>query len=264
MKQKQQIIDLSVPLKAGIASDPEQQLPKIEYSDHATGAKQMAAIFNGLNPNDLPEGQGWAAEEMKITTHSGTHMDAPYHFHSIDENGKPMPTIDEIPLDWFYGPGVKLDFRDFEDGHVVTADEIKAELKRIGHELQPGDIVLVNTSAGAKYGEDDYLNSGCGIGREGTLYLTEHGVRLVGTDAWSWDIPLTLMEKHFQETKDSSIIWEGHFAGRKRPYCQMEKMGNLDKLPATGFRVIALPVNIYKASAGWTRPIAIIDENGGK
>ena len=87
MKQKQQIIDLSVPLKAGIASDPEQQLPKIEYSDHATGAKQMAAIFDGLNPNDLPEGQGWAAEDMKITTHSGTHMDAPYHFHSIDEDG---------------------------------------------------------------------------------------------------------------------------------------------------------------------------------
>ena len=259
MIEKQKIIDLSVLLKAGIASDPEPQLPHIEYSDHEAGAKQMVAIFRGLNIGDLPEGEGWAAEDMRITTHSGTHVDAPYHFHSTDENGNPMPTIDEIPLDWFYGRGVKLDFRDLEDGHVVTADEIKAELKRIDHELQPGDIVLVNTSAGAKYGEEDYLNSGIGIGREGTLYLTEHGVRLVGTDAWSWDAPFTFMEKHFQETKDPSIVWEGHFAGSKKPYCQMEKMGNLNKLPSTGFHVIALPVNIYKASAGWTRPIAIID-----
>jgi len=256
---KKQIIDLSVPLKAGIASDPEQILPQILYQNHSIGAQQMATIFLGLNPEDLPEGQGWAVEDMKISTHSGTHMDAPYHFHSVDENGNAMPTIDEIPLDWFIGPGVKLDFRNLKDGHVVTVDEIKAELKRINHELQPGDIVLVNTSAGAKYGEDDYLNSGCGIGREGTLFLTEHGVRLVGTDAWSWDIPFSFMAKNFKETNDPSIIWEGHFAGRKVPYCQMEKMGNLDKLPSTGFQVIALPVNIYKASAGWTRPIAIID-----
>lgn len=259
MIEKKQVIDLSVPLKAGIASDPEQQIPKIEYIDHVTGAKQMATIFLGLNPRDLPGGEGWAAEDMKITTHSGTHMDAPYHFHSVDENGNIMPTIDEIPMDWFYGPGVKLDFRNFEDGHIVTVDEIKAELKRIDHKLQPGDIVLVNTSAGARYGQDDYLNRGCGIGREGTLYLTEHGVQVVGTDAWSWDIPMAFMREEFEKTKDSSIIWEGHYAGIKRPYCQMEKMGNLDKLPGTGFHVIALPVNIYKASAGWVRPIAIID-----
>lgn len=262
--KKKQIIDLSVPIKAGIASDPKTQLPQIYYSDHAAGAHQMVSVFPGLNIKDLPNEQGWAVENLKINTHSGTHIDAPYHYHAFDDSGSPMPSIDEIPLDWFFGPGVKLDFRKFENGHVVTVEEIKVELERIEHELQPGDIVLVNTAAGEKYGEDDYLDSGCGIGREGTLYLTEHGVRLVGTDAWSWDIPFNFMRKRFEETKDPSIIWEGHFAGRIRPYCQMEKLGNLDKLPATGFQVIALPVNVYKASAGWTRPVAIIDENGGE
>jgi hypothetical protein len=49
--------------------------------------------------------------------------------------------IDEIPLDWCMRPGVKLDFRDLPDGHVMTSSEIDAELKRIGHELQSFDIV---------------------------------------------------------------------------------------------------------------------------
>jgi kynurenine formamidase len=260
----QQIIDLSVAIKAGIASDPKSQLPEIHYSDHTIGAEQMVSIFPGLNLNDLPQKQGWAMEFLKINTHSGTHIDAPYHYHAVDDSGNPMPTIDEIPLDWFFGFGVKLDFRKFKNGHVVTVDEIKAELERIDHELRPGDIVLVNTAAGDKYGDDNYLDSGCGIGREGTLYLTEHGVRLVGTDAWSWDTPFNSMRKRFEETKDPSTIWEGHFAGCIRPYCQIEKLGNLDKLPPTGFQVIALPVNVYKASAGWARPVAIIDENGGE
>ncbi|MDI5791046.1 hypothetical protein PO124_29580 [Bacillus licheniformis] len=40
----------------------------------------------------------------------------------------------------------------------------------MNHKLAPGDIVLVNTSAGAKYGQSDYLDSGCGMGREATLF----------------------------------------------------------------------------------------------
>ena len=62
-----------------------------------------------------------------------------------------------MPLDWCFGRGVKLDFRHFDDGYVVTADDIDTELDRIGHTLAPFDIVLVNTSAGARYGHDDYV-----------------------------------------------------------------------------------------------------------
>jgi len=68
------------------------------------------------------------------------------------EDGSTPATIAELPLNWFYGPGVKLDFRDLPDGHVVTAAEVEAELDRIEHDLQPGDVVLVNTAAAAKYG----------------------------------------------------------------------------------------------------------------
>lgn len=70
-----------------------------------------------------------------------------------------------MPLDWFFRPGVKLDFRKIPDGHVVSAAEVEDELKRIKHELKPLDIVLVNTRASECIDTDEYLTAGCGMGR---------------------------------------------------------------------------------------------------
>ncbi|MDL2226805.1 cyclase family protein, partial [Deltaproteobacteria bacterium OttesenSCG-928-M10] len=163
-----------------------------------------------------------------------------------------------IPLDWFFRPGVKLDFRHFPDGHIITAAEVEEELKRINYELQPLDIVLINTSAGASYGQDEYLNKGCGMGREATLYLLGKGVRVVGTDGWSWDIPFKFMAENYAQDNDASAIWQGHKAGLDVGYCHMEKLNNLDQLPPSGFTVACFPVKISGASAGWTRAVAIL------
>ena len=108
----------------------------------------LCELFPGLKESDLPRGEGWAIEHISLTTHNGTHMDAPYHYNSYDAAGNPMPTIDQMPLDWYFRPGVKLDFRHFADGYVATAADVQAELARIGVTLQPLDIVLVNTRAG--------------------------------------------------------------------------------------------------------------------
>jgi kynurenine formamidase len=117
----------------------------------------------------------------------------------------------------------------------------------------------VNTSAGAAYGRPDYVAKGCGMGREATLYLLERGVRITGTDAWSWDAPFIHTAKRFQETRNAALIWEGHKAGRDIGYCHMEKLHNLEALPADGFLVSCFPVKIRGASAGWTRAVAIFE-----
>lgn len=254
------IVDLSVSLKAGIPSDPPNMLPQITYLDHKSGVAEFAKMFPGLTPEDLPDGEAGAAERLQISTHSGTHMDAPWHYHSTQDGGRPSQTIDEIDLDWCLQPGVKLDFRDKPDGHVVSAAEVQAELDRIGHVLKPLEIVLVNTAAGERYGEADYLLKGCGMGREATLFLTRQGIRVVGTDAWSWDAPFSYTVKRFQETRDPSIIWEGHKAGREIGYFQMEKLARLDALPGDGFTVSCFPYKIHKASAGFTRCVAIFED----
>jgi kynurenine formamidase len=143
---------------------------------------------------------------------------------------------------------------------VVTPDEIDAELERIGHRLEPFEIVVVNTRAGARYGQADYVDSGCGFGRAATLHLVRQGIRVVGTDGWSWDAPFSHTARRFAETGDASLIWEGHKAGREAAYCQIEKLHNLEALPPTGFTVSCLPVKVRNGSAGWTRAVAILPD----
>lgn len=253
-----QIIDLSVVLTDQVVSDPPGLGPEITYVDHTEGAAEFSGMF-GVPEGALRDNAGAAVERCNITTHNGTHMDAPWHYHPTMNGGERAITIDEVPLEWCFGAGVKLDFRHFPTGHTVTAAEVETELKRIGHTLKEGDIVLINTAAGERYGKPDYIGAGCGMGREATLYLTERGVRVCGTDAWSWDPPLMMQAARAKDTGDWSVFWEGHKAGADTVYCHMEKLSNLEKLPATGFEVIALPVKVAKGSAGWCRPVAIIE-----
>ena len=257
-------IDLSIYLENDVISDPPMMQPNIDYIRHEEGAEQVKLFFDGLDTQELPDAEGWAVEFVQLCTHNGTHLDAPYHFHSTmneKEGGRERAiTIDEVPLEWCFQPGVKLDFRDRPDGYVVTAEDVEAELDRIGHSLAPLEIVVVNTAAGTAYGQPDYVNKGCGMGYEATMYLLERGIRVTGTDAWSWDAPFSYTAERFAKEKDASIIWEGHKAGRDIGYCHLEKLHNLESLPATGFTLSCFPHKIKGASAGWTRAVAILDD----
>ncbi len=254
-------VDLSIAIEMGVPSDPAGMEPLIEYTRHHESVPVMASYFPGLTPMDMPDQEGWASERVTLSTHNGTHMDAPYHFHSTTDHGaRRAPSIDETPLEQCFAPGVKLDFRGLPDGYVAMAKDVEDELARIGHALAPGHIVLVNTRAGEIYGQPGYVDAGCGMGREATLYLTQRGVKIVGTDAWSWDAPFSHTAKRWAESRDPRIIWEGHKAGREIAYWQMEKLANLSSLPPFGFEVICFPVKIKGASAGWSRVVALFED----
>ena len=253
-------VDLSVPIENDVRSDPPGLEPSIEYRTHKETAPLVARRYAELKPEELIDGEGYAIEFLKVNTHNGTHVDAPWHFASTMDRGQPAATIDVIPLEWFFGRGVKLDFRHFPDGYVVQAADVERELARIGHELKPFDIVVVNTSAGKRFGDPDYVEAGCGMGREATLYLTSRGVRVTGTDCWSWDVHFKHMAKTYDETRDVRVIWEGHKAGREIGYCHIEKMHNLEVLPAHGFTLSCFPVKVRGGSAGFTRAVAIFED----
>ena len=254
------IVDISMTLENGVPADPPGYEFEIEYKTHQDTLPMLQRRYEGLRPEELPNSEAFALETVHLSTHNGTHVDAPWHYSSQMEDGSRPRTIDEMPLDWFLRPAVKLDFRHLEDGYIVTAADLEAELKRIDYELQPCDIVLANTSAGARFGTQEYAQSGCGFGREATLWLCDKGVRVVGTDAWSWDAPFSYVVDRYARDKDASIIWEGHKAGRHTEYCQIEKLRNLDQLPDHGFTVSCFPVKIHAASAGRTRAVAILED----
>lgn len=251
------IVDLSIFLENDVISDPPAFAPKIHYMNHQESFGRLSQFFPGLQPGDLPDGEAWAVEKVELSTHNGTHLDAPWHFASTMNKGETAITIDQVPLNWCLQQGVKLDFRHFADGYVVQAADVEAELERIEHELKPLDIVVINTRAGSRYGQSDYVQSGCGMGYEATMYLLERGVRVTGTDAWSWDAPFQYTAERYKSEKDPSVIWEGHKAGRDIGYCHLEKLHNLEALPAHGFLISCFPAKVRGGSAGWTRAVAL-------
>lgn len=269
MSNKIKYIDLSIPIANDTLSDPPLTTPKVVYNDHSRGAEEMAFAFPKLKPEEhLPDGKGWATETLTLSTHSGTHMDAPWHFAPLQdrETGKKRAmTIDQMPLEWCVGPLIVLDCTDLEDGYVMTPQDIDKKLKDIGHKLKEGDILCVHTSSPKYFGTKEYINHGVGVGKEATLHIIRQGVRVVGIDAWSWDAPFILTrqkwEKSLKENNpDPSIIWEGHLAGIDLGYFQMEKMINLDKVPSIGATIYCFPIKIKSAGAGWVRAVATVPE----
>lgn len=253
-------VDLSVTIENNLLSDPEEMIPQITYIDHEQSVENMLQFFGSAKKEDLPDGLAWAVEKIQLTTHTGTHLDAPYHYHPTMDNGKRSLTIDEIPLDWCYGNGILLDFSEKPDGYKLQIPDFEEALSKINYKIKENDIVLIRTGADKYWGTMKYLVSGCGVSREATLWLLNHGVKIVGTDAWSWDRPLSYISEEFDRTGDSSIIWEGHFAGIEKCYCHIEKLTNLDKLPSHGFKISCYPIKIKKASAGWVRVVAMIED----
>lgn len=256
-----QYIDLSISIEDGLPSDPPEMIPEIQYINHDMGADQMLQFFPGIEKSQLPDSKGWSLEILKLTTHSGTHLDAPYHYHPKMDQGKKALTIDEIPLEWCFGDGVLLNFTHKKDGEPITVEDVENELKRIDYQLKPLDIVLVHVGADKFWGKPEYLVKGAGMTRESTLFLLDQGIKVVGIDAWSWDRPLPFLAEEFKKNGDPGIIWAAHFAGIEKGYCHIEKMTNLDRIPKPhGFKISCFPVKIKAASAGWIRPVAIIEE----
>ncbi len=254
------IIDLSHTLRDKDPADPEGFRPEIRYVEHLEGMKQMRD-FLGVSSSDLrvSGGLGWAIEHISMMSHSGTHIDAPWHYHPISE-GRRARTISEAPLEYFYSDGVRLDFTWKEPGAKISSEDIAGELKRIGYSLKERDIVLIMTGYDKKIGTPQYFDNP-GLTREAVLWLVDRGVRVIGIDAWSLDRSLRRQVEEYRRTGDPTVIWEAHFAGIEREYYQIEKLANLDALPKPfGFKVACFPVKIELASAAPARVVAIFED----
>jgi kynurenine formamidase len=251
------LVDLSAPIAQSPPETPDVLRTDIEYMSHAEGAAQVEALL-GVPARLLRDQEGWALETFtRFGTHNATHVDAPWHYNSRIA-GERAQTIDELPLEWFLGPGVVLDMRSKADGDEVTVAEIEAELERIGHQLQERDIVLVRTGRDAAIDEPSYMALGPGVSPEATLWLYERGVRVMGIDAWSWDAPLHVQAQRALQRDEPGIFWAAHQADV--PYAQIERLVHLGALPATGFQMACFPLKIAGGSAAPARVVAIVPD----
>lgn len=251
------IIDLSVSLEHDAPG--ERTKPKIEYVTHAdAGLKSMMDTF-GAKPEDFvySNGHGWAVENLVVGSHTATHIDAPYHYGATSE-GKPARRIDEVPLEWCFGPGVVLDMRHRKPGEVISSADLSQKLREIQYALNPGDIVMIHTGAATRWGTPEYFQQP-GLDRESTLWLVEQGIHMIGIDAWTLDRDFASQIADFKRTGDGRLLWPAHFAGLTKEYCQIEKLTNLEQIPQPhGFYVSCMPVKIKGGSAGWCRAVAMV------
>lgn len=247
-------IDLSLPLE-NFSMDRDS--PHIFYWDHHEGGRRTAKA-QGFDPDQIPGGFGLSAEDVTLNTHTGTHLDAPWHYGPTSE-GQRARGIDEVPLEWCFSDGVVLDVTHRKAGELITAQDLEKAVAAINYRIKPFDIVMIRTDAAKRYRKADFMTCQPGMGRESTLWLLDQGVKVCGIDAWSFDRPLAYMKEDLKAGNAEAFL-PAHRVGREREYCHIEKLANLDQLPRPfGFRVSVFPVKIARASGAWCRAVAVFE-----
>ncbi|BDM71262.1 cyclase [Streptomyces nigrescens] len=257
------LIDLSAPVDAsGYEPDPVTHHVLTPRQGAVHMSEEMARHFGiDFDPDDLPDGEFLSLDTLTLSTHTGTHVDAPSHYGTRASYSDCAPrNIDELPLEWFFRPGLLLDVSDVGTGVIGTA-RLEKEFARIGRTPAPLDIVLLRTGATRHLGTQKYFTDFAGLDGPAVHLLLDLGVRVIGTDAFSLDAPFGDILARYRRTGDRSVLWPAHVAGRDREYCQIERLAHLEALPAPhGFRVACFPVKITGAGAGWARAVGIIDD----
>ncbi|MEM8899044.1 MAG: cyclase family protein [Bacteroidota bacterium] len=252
------IIDLSKTIQYN-PGDPFFMKVKIKHKPH--NKSRLLIRLLGLPFKLFPQKfLGWADDEIrKMGVHSTTHIDAPWHYAPTSE-GKPAKTIDQVPLEWCYGPGVVIDMSHKEDFEPITSADLISFLENHQIQLEKGMIVLIKTGRDKHMGTRKFFTLGTGMSAEATEWLINQGIKVMGIDQWGWDLPLPYLIEQAKKSQNAALFWEAHLVGVDYEYCHMEQLTNLDALPITGFDVACFPIKIKGGSAAPARVVGIVRE----
>jgi kynurenine formamidase len=263
------IIDLSLPIDEKAFEVHKVEIERISHKqgvekfNRVMMAKSMAGRLQHamgkrlVKKEDLPDEEFLSLEVVHAPVHVGTHLDYSFHYGSRSE-GRASKTAEEIPLEWCYSEGVKLDFSHKKPSETIKAEDLEAALKKIGCSLKPKMIPLLRTGADKLYGKPAYFTDYPGLDTSAIDYLLDKGIKIFGVDTMGIDRPYKFMLKEFLEKKDPKYFYPAHFYGRKREFIHIERLANLEQLPDSGFQVVCFPIKIKRTGAAWARVVAIL------
>lgn len=233
-----EVVDLTHPLDDQSPYWPEGNGPSPFH------AKVVATFEKG----------GYFGRDLEMPEHFGTHMDAPAHF---DPKGI---TLDQIPVTKFLKPAMVIDVTEGVKSNVdyrVTAQDLKDWEKRHGA-ISPGSIVFFRTGWAQRWpSQKEYMNPDAkgtlhfpGLSVEAALYLLDHvHPAAIGIDTASIDY-------------GPSQNFEVHRLTMPAGLFHLENVENLDRLPARGAYVVALPMLLRGGSGSPTRVVALMPKRG--
>jgi len=178
--------------------------------------------------------QGVNKEIVELSTHTGTHCDAPYHF--FDKGA----TIDQVPLETYIGRATILDLRGMQPGSAIE----RADVERFAARIADGDIVLLNTGWGHRRANSkEFLTEYVYLSGEAAQCFVERGAKGVGIDAVSlggYNDPNKAGPSH------KALLGSGKFIVEEL-YFPDEVMDGKERL------FVAVPVKLQGTSGAWTR-----------
>ena len=212
---------------------------------------KLEKVADGMTP----QGYYYAANNFATSEHGGTHIDAPVHF------AKGHRSVDQIPLDQLIGDAIVVDVTAAcasQPDYRVTTDDFTAWEKTNG-QIPDGAIVLLRTGY-ARFWPDaaKYLGTAergeaavaklhfPGLHPDAAKWLTgSRRIKAIGLDTASIDY-------------GQSTLYESHRTLYEHDIPAFENLATLDRLPAKGAIVVALPMKIKGGSGGPLRAIAIL------
>lgn len=201
-------------------------------------------IFPNITHEETEKKIGFpfATNNLIINEHGPTHSDATFEY---DPNGK---YIDEMPLEYFYGPALCLDLSHVPPTRSITVDDLEKALRYSDQFIDKGDIVLLYTGHyNRSYGTDKWLTTYTGLDYQAAKWLAAQGVVNIGIDAPAIDHP--------DDTK-----YSGHLVCREYGITNTENLCNLDKIANMRFLYFGLPLRIRKGTGSPIRAVAVFIE----
>jgi arylformamidase len=203
----------------------------------APGMTQVASLppVEVCRVSSLTEGKATNGQALRISGHSGTHIDAPLHV--FDE----LASIETFPADRFIGPGVALSVPRGPRDPVDAAD-----LEGAGRDLvRRGDMVLLHTGWDAHFTDPAYLTDYPSLTMAAADWLLERGVRLVALDMLSPDLPPN------RRAPDAKLIVHQRLLGND--ILIAENLTGIGTVAGKRLHVYALPIKVAQGDGAPAR-----------
>ena len=181
------------------------------------------------------EFEGYNLEAMFLSTHAGTHMDAPSHFI------KDGDSIDKIEVNRFYSARTHLINIEKNRNELITLDDIL--LNELS--ISSGDSVVFSTGWEKCYKLDDYMYSNPGLSPDAAKYLVDRKINAVVIDCPSID-----------PGKDASF--STHHVLLNNNILIIENVCNLNKINKSPFILLTVPLKLVKSTGSPIRALAIV------